>query len=598
LAATVAHIAQIRITFEGADLLTSHRPSTGPKGRALVPTALLAITVIGGLLRAYQIGFKSLWIDEAFSVWMGRQPIPEMLSWLIRIDQHPPLYYLLLRFWMQVGDAVGRMATPEWSATWVRALSALASTLNIPVLYVLGRRLTGRRMGLLAALVLALSPFHVYLAQEARMYALFCLNVSLALLALAHLLTTPPLNPPRKPGGRQSTPPLGAPRRAPRGGVGRGPFWTAYVLFTAAALWTHNTALFFFAAVNLYVLGLMLTRRHRSSTRASTLPCCALAPPPLRTWIAAQACVLLLWSPWMKPFIRQATGVYREFWLPAPTWGTVAGTIHSMMSGFLPSDTPAGTAALWSLYSAIVLLGVYRLRKRPAVLVLLATLFVTPIAGELLASLRRPIFYDRTLIWASIPLYLLFATGTSSLQETGYLQRNPVSPRTCPEIPGKHTWSCRWTYVLAISLLIALNVLSLRKYYLHFQKEQWDDAAAYVAQRVQDGELVLFHASWAQLPFDFYFHTERSIKKRGLPVDLFDRGVLEPKMTENDLPRLYELIRGHDRIWLVYSHNWYTDPHNLIPEALTGYATILDRRQFHGLEVHLYGPRTGRKGNH
>ena len=116
-------------------------------------------------------------------------------------------------------------------------------------------------------------------------------------------------------------------------------------------------------------------------------------------------------------------------------------------------------------------------------------------------------------------------------------------------------------------LLVALNVSSLHNYISNHQKEQWDDAAQYVAQSVQDGDLILYHASWAQLPFDFYFDTDRAVTKHGLPVDLFDRGVLEPKMIRSDLPRLYELMRDHDRIWLVYSHNWYTDPQNLIPAA-------------------------------
>jgi uncharacterized membrane protein len=81
---------------------------------------------------------------------MGWQPVGEMLGWLVKIDQHPPLYYTLLHFWMTFGD----------SATIVRALSALLSTLTIPVIYLLGRLSDGNQMvGLLAALILAISPF-------------------------------------------------------------------------------------------------------------------------------------------------------------------------------------------------------------------------------------------------------------------------------------------------------------------------------------------------------------------------------------------------------------------------------------------------------
>ena len=554
---------------------------------------LLAVTVAGGFLRFYQLGTKSLWIDEAFSVWMGRQPVPEMLSWLVRIDQHPPLYYLLLRLWMCIGNAFGQMATPRSSASWVRALSALAGTLNIPVLYALGRQLAGRKVGLLAALVLALSPFHVYLAQEARMYTLLCLNVSLALLGWVYLLTAPPLRA-HCPTQRQHGTRKGVPPRSKGGEPGSRPAWAAYILFTSAALWTHNTAILFLVAVNLYVLGLVAARR-RTRDRAAVLPCRAIRPPPLRTWIAAQVGVLALWSPWIVPFIGQAAGVYHEFWLPTPTWGIVAGAIHNLMSAFLPS-TIGGTALLWSLYVAVILLGLYRLRTRPALPALLATVFVTPIAAELLVSLRRPIFYDRTLIWASIPLYLLLAIGLDWGQETRFLwPHGPWGHGPWGHGPwgrGRVSPRCRVPAALGLVTLVALNASSLRSYYSNGQgaaKEQWDEAAQYVAQHVQDGDLILYHASWTQLPFDFYLNTTRSVSKHGLPVDLFDRGVLEPKMTEGDLPRLYQLIQRHARVWLIYSHNWYTDPHDLIPEALASKGHILDKQTFYGLEVHLYG---------
>ena len=60
-------------------------------------------------------------------------------------------------------------------------------------------------------------------------------------------------------------------------------------------------------------------------------------------------------------------------------------------------------------------------------------------------------------------------------------------------------------------------------------------------------------------------------------------------MTPADLPRLDELIRNRDRVWLIYSHDWYTDPQKLIPAALNRQLTLLDQQAFYGLEVRLYG---------
>jgi len=219
------------------------------------PFLLLAIVALGGFLRAYQIGSKGLWLDEAFSVWLGWRPPGEMLSWLVRIDQHPPLYYILLHFWMVLGDG----------AAIVRALSALLGTLTIPVVYLLGRRLADGKVGLLVALILAVSPFHVRFAQEARMYTLLMFNASLALYALVRLLTDP--RSARVRPGQQFVDfwrawrvarGRGGRRRLPLQAIETDLAWLGYIIFTTATLLSHNTAVFFPIAINLFVLGLTI----------------------------------------------------------------------------------------------------------------------------------------------------------------------------------------------------------------------------------------------------------------------------------------------------------------------------------------------------
>jgi outer membrane biosynthesis protein TonB len=123
-----------------------------------------------------------------------------MLRWIVRIDQHPPLYYALLHGWMRlVGDS-------EFA---VRTLSALFGTLTVPVIYRLARRIAGKTAGLLAALILAVSPFHVRFAQEARMYTLLALEAALALYAVAIISLPQPETPnpqPPTPNPQPATP--------------------------------------------------------------------------------------------------------------------------------------------------------------------------------------------------------------------------------------------------------------------------------------------------------------------------------------------------------------------------------------------------------
>jgi 4-amino-4-deoxy-L-arabinose transferase-like glycosyltransferase len=532
-------------------------PAAGPETRAdpktpfllplsalkrwFVPLALAALTATGGVLRFHQIDRNGFWLDEAFSVWMAAHPLPELFDWLVAIDQHPPLYYTLLHTWLWGGD----------EGAYVRALSALLSTLAIPILFLIGRRLGGAGVGLVAAAIFTFSPFHVRFAQEARMYALLTLCVSLAVLALVHLLTE------EIPEGRN-------PRLA----------WLGYIVFTAATLLTHNTAVFFPLAANLFVLGFWLSRRGGSAQLHE------LRPPPLRKWLWAQGGVLLLWLPWSYAFVVQSAGVYNEFWIPAPTGETVLNAAKTLLNDFLPRTLARGIPAdpwVWLGLATLLLLGMVALRKRSAALALLLCLLLIPWVGELLVSLRRPIFYDRTLIWTTIPLYLLLAFGILQLR-------------------------FKLLVAAALLLLLSVNLLSLQNYYRTFEKEQWREAAAYMAGAVQEGDLILFNATWVQIPFDYYFqrfYQPRTqprkssgeqpglppVVQHGVPVDLFDAGVLEPKMTPADLPRLQELLKGRERVWLVYSHDWYTDPQRLIPAALKRELHYLGAHPFNGLQI-------------
>jgi mannosyltransferase len=548
---------------------------------------LLALAILGASLRLSQIGDNGLWIDEAFSIWMGRQPVSEMLSWLVRIDQHPPLYYLLLHVWMRLGD----------DQAVVRAFSALCSTLTIPATYLLGRRLAGQKVGLLAALILTVSPFHVHFAQEARMYALLALNGTLAMLTVAHLLTDP----------RAVTAMLGRQLvgfvRAWRATGHRPPLrtietdlaWLAYVLFTVLTLLTHNTAIFFPIATNLLVLALFSAK-----ISGYTLSQSPISNLFLRNWLLTQAGVLLLWGPWLPTFVKQSVGVYREFWLPALTWASVGEVLLGFVSAFLP--LPLGAiGVIGCLYVGLAVLGLIAFRRQPVLATFMLTLFIVPFVGELLVSLHRPIFYGRTLIWISLPLYVLLAAGVRSFEprrrkgrreksiepwrSSG--QRPPL--RLCGKVlVGGWRLPCASTITLA---MLALNGLSLHAYYAQFEKEQWDDAAALVTERVEPGDLILFNATWMQIPFDYYFHRSSDVPvvEHGVPVDLFDRGILEPKMAPSDLPCLRDLVGNHDRVWLIYSHDWYTDPQGLIPPALEEELDLRDRWEFYGVQVWLYG---------
>ena len=395
----------------------------------LAPWLVIIITLIGGFLRVFLLGNKGMWLDETFSVWLANHSVVDMLQWIVKIDQHPPLYYLLLHYWIALnGD------TPYY----VRLLSALFGAGTIPIIYLIGKRMSGAVMGLAAAVFLALSPFNIYFAQETRMYTFLTFNAAVAIYALVRLLTD---SRSVRPIGSQFREYLHAWRTSgPVEPDTEGDFsykdetrnqtgwrawifrhrwlpiqtietdlaWVAFIVFSAATLLSHNTAVFFPLATNIFVLGLMLFQRIKKSGSPP-----AFQAPSFGNWVKAQIGIFLLWSPWIFVFIQQASRVDQEFWIPKPSWDTVTQTLRSLLNASAPGQ--ASQVMTWIL-CAVLCFGLVYYRKKLSIFLFLAALFAVPFLGELIVSIRRPIFFDRTLIWITIPLFLVLAAGIAQLR--------------------------------------------------------------------------------------------------------------------------------------------------------------------------------------
>jgi hypothetical protein len=337
--------------------------------------------------------------------------------------------------------------------------------------------------------------------------------------------------------------------------------WVAFILFSAATLLSHNTAVFFVVATNIFVLALMLFRR---LSKSGSQP--AFQAPSFRNWMRAQVGDFLLWSPWLPAFFRQASRVDQEFWLPKPDWDTVTQTLRALLNASAPGQV--SQAMTWTLCAALCL-GLVYYRKKLSIITFLVALFAIPVLGELLVSLRRPIFMDRTLIWITIPMFLVLAAGIAQLR-------------------------FRLLMIVALGILSTNYLCSAGDIYRFVQKEDWSTAAGFVAYFAEKDDLVLFNSNFVEIPFDYYFKAWENkyslqVEKQGVPLDLFDSGVLEPRMTTNDIPGLISLLSGHDRVWLVYSHDSYTDPMGLIPQTLAARMKLIRSRDFYGGQVQLYG---------
>ena len=144
---------------------------------------LVLVILLAFALRVYDLGEREFWFDEVLSANVSG------LGWEGAVEhlrsapfEHPPLYYLSLYPW-QLAAGTTEFAFRFYSVFW--------GTLFVPLLYLLIRRLAGRRVALVAALLAALSPFLVAYSQEARMYSLLsCLSL-MALLSFHNALQRP-----------------------------------------------------------------------------------------------------------------------------------------------------------------------------------------------------------------------------------------------------------------------------------------------------------------------------------------------------------------------------------------------------------------------
>ncbi|HET9077468.1 MAG TPA: glycosyltransferase family 39 protein [Acidimicrobiales bacterium] len=213
---------------------------------ALVAAGIVAV-VAGVALRFYAP--SALWLDETISVNIARLPISQIPGALSH-DGAPPLYYVLLHFWM---DVFGQ------SDFAVRALSGVTSVVSLPVFWIAGRRLGGRKVAWVTFFLAVSSPFAIDYATNTRMYSQMILVSLLGYLALSRAYE----NPTR--------------RHSVEVGVA-----------TAALLYTHYWGIYL-----ALVAGLWLLWRIRVSGRGG---------PAFKAMVIGG----LFWLPWAPIFIFQA----------------------------------------------------------------------------------------------------------------------------------------------------------------------------------------------------------------------------------------------------------------------------------------------------
>ncbi len=116
---------------------------------------------------------QSLWLDEATTALVSKMPIAEFFSKFMPADFHPPLYYLVIRYWTLIFGS---------SEISIRIPSVLFGVATVYIVYLIAKELK-YKYPLVPALFLATSGLHIYYSQEARMYGMVTILVSFLMLS-------------------------------------------------------------------------------------------------------------------------------------------------------------------------------------------------------------------------------------------------------------------------------------------------------------------------------------------------------------------------------------------------------------------------------
>jgi len=122
---------------------------------------LIGITAAGFLIRAVNLNSQSFFYDEVVTAREAQSSFRALASGIVRDNGNPPFFWIL---------AKAAAALFGLSETTLRGLALLAGTAALPLFGLLGRRLFGGRAGLIAAALLAASPFSLEFSTEARVY--------------------------------------------------------------------------------------------------------------------------------------------------------------------------------------------------------------------------------------------------------------------------------------------------------------------------------------------------------------------------------------------------------------------------------------------
>jgi mannosyltransferase len=446
---------------------------------------VVAATVIAFALGTYRLGARCLWFDEAYSVFYIKKDWAGFWEIIINFEANQVLYYVLLKFWMLLGD----------DEVTLRFLSVIFATAAVPMIYAVGNELFDKKVGLVAAFLLAVNGELLYYAQEVRGYSFLLLLTICSSYIAIRCVKYPSLK-----------------------------MWASYVLVNVLATYVH-----FFAIWIMLVHAVLLLFLPRKEINWKSV-------------IASAGFITALLSPLIVFVLKKDIG--QISWVHTPNLDSLL-LLLNFLTGINHTNYGEPSAAVIFSRAAYLFLCaipvIYLIHScirnkqskntwRYAFIVF--WLFL-PIILVYWVSMLKPIFHPRYLIIV-LPGFILSAAFA--------LTRLKI----------------KWMSVTASALLIITGISISLDSYEEIKKPNWRGIAEHINESSLSKDSILFIHGGSIVPFDYYWNKINIPPKNilyGNPSGPYSR-LKNPNPPKLDSQWIENLSNRHQRIWFVILWAW------------------------------------------
>lgn len=482
---------------------------------------VICLFIIFAIGLYFRILFLQLfyWVDETNTIYYISRDFWQMIEY-IKHDFSPPFYYILLHFWIKIFGE---------SNIITGLLSLIFNLLSLPIVYILGKKIYDKQVGIFAAVIFWLSPLIIFQSTETRMYSLVILLSLLSCLFFWLNIKKEKLY-----------------------------FLVPYIFFSILGLYSHNAYIFLFISQLIFWFGYILLSFEKSYLIFSR-------------WFISYFTIGIFYLYWIPIYIKQILNSSSApyYWTVFQSEDSFFGIFNLLFDGLAATGDGSIIRILFLAifsYLIIIALKFSLFVKDKTFFQYLASyflifLFIFPCILATLAGVLIP----KYLIYV-YPLFFIFVAF--GIKQTGFAKKPVII----------------YLIIICFSSFL-IGVIDDLKMYSKFRAPEIADLF-YKQNSKEESQLILVNNFISKVNFDYYYKggiKTISAFPKSLIIDN-DRELSEirniglPYINEDNSLEIIDQVKDFKKIWyLAYPDEIIYDYNFLVEEILLKSCSLINK---------------------